>query len=51
MFKKFDKKLYEENDHKGKIFASSILKKMYPSYNVIEGYIFLNILEANIFPL
>ena len=37
MFKKFDKKLYEENDHKGKIFASSILKKMYPSYNIVEG--------------
>ena len=37
MYKKFDKKLFEENDKKGKDFVIKILKKMYPNHNIIEG--------------
>jgi hypothetical protein len=37
MYKKFDKKLHEENDKKGKEFAVKIIQKIYPNYNIVEG--------------
>ncbi len=36
--KRFNKKLWEENDKKGKEFATSILKKIYGnSIKIVEG--------------
>ena len=35
--KKFNKLLYEENDKKGKEFATKVLSKFYPELTIIEG--------------
>ena len=48
--KKFNKLLYEQNDKKGKEFATKVLNKLYPALKIIEGSKFgvdLQILDTN----